>query len=75
MIALHVLIVFQDLVILAHHWVNFRAFLRLTDCPAVLGGEQRESNGCAALAGPYHELCSRRGAKANQQVTNARELL
>ena len=38
--------------------------------PAVLGSEQRESNGCVALAGPRHELCSRRGSKANQEVIN-----
>ena len=52
----------------SHQQIRSKCF----DCPAVLGGEQRESNGCAALAGPCHELCSRRGSKTNQQVTNAR---
>ena len=28
----------------------------LIDCPAVLGSEQRESDGCVAMAGPRHEL-------------------
>ena len=36
--------------------------------PAFLGSEQRESNGCAAMAGPRHELRSGWGSKANQQV-------